>query len=66
MVFPLVDREELRKDKAVEVPFDEVEELISELLRENESFAVRGFLVSEYQIRVLPSLFFCNLFSIKE
>jgi len=38
----VVDREELRKDKAVEVPFDEVEELIAELLRENESFTVKG------------------------
>lgn len=35
-----VDREELRKDKAVEVPADEVQELIFELLREHEAFSV--------------------------
>ena len=41
VLFSPVDREELRKDKAVEVPFDEVEELIAELLRER-NFPVRN------------------------
>lgn len=42
MFSSVVDREELRKDKAVEVPIDEVEELITEYLRENEAFLVRA------------------------